>query len=127
MSKAIAVYRRPERAPHREETWLADDRDRTWMADGTCRTGKYDPELWYPLKQTPAYVAAICQACPVQLRCLNYAWANGILHGVWGGMSADARYAWMRRGVAPRNWPEWAIAKLRGRFALGNETDNANG
>lgn len=114
MSKAIAMYRKPGRQPHREETWLADDTDDSWKLRGICRTGNYDPDLWFPLKQTPAHVAAICyERCPVMERCLNYAWTNGILHGVWGGMSAEARFAWMRRGVPPRSWPDSAVARLK--------------
>lgn len=34
---------------------------------------------------------AVCEMCPVQIECLDYAVREGIRHGFWGGMSAADR------------------------------------
>jgi WhiB family redox-sensing transcriptional regulator len=39
----------------------------------------------------------ICASCPVRVQCLQYALANGIEHGVWGGASEQERRRMLRR------------------------------
>lgn len=34
---------------------------------------------------------AVCDTCPVQRRCLEYAINNNIGHGIWGGLTTRAR------------------------------------
>ena len=35
----------------------------------------------------------ICQACPIQVRCLAWALEQGVTDGVWGGTTAEQRRA----------------------------------
>ena len=75
---------------------LAREADRTWMTDAACRG--HDADLWYPTAGLPsAYALAICNACPVQQRCAEYAEVHRERHGVWGGMNAEQRNRRVRR------------------------------
>lgn len=50
----------------------------------------HDPKLWFPNKGVHSRLAhEICNSCPVQVDCREYALASGIRHGIWGG--ADRR------------------------------------
>lgn len=47
---------------------------------------------------------AVCQNCPIQLPCLEYALSEPELHGVWGGYTADERHhISLRRLLARRS------------------------
>jgi WhiB family redox-sensing transcriptional regulator len=65
-----------------------------------CRD--HDPELFFPLSETGPGSAqvraakAICQGCPIQRGCLQWAMDTGQEAGVWGGTTEDERRA-MRR------------------------------
>lgn len=51
-----------------------------------------DPAMFFPARGMPTEDAkAICQRCPVQGDCLEYALVNGEVFGVWGGMSERQR------------------------------------
>ena len=64
--------------------------DNEWMADGSCRN--YPPQKFFPSDGVGVDVARkICAACPVQGPCLEYALAERIDHGVWGGCSERER------------------------------------
>lgn len=72
--------------------------DRAWMDDGKC-IGT-DPAVFFPepgkgvpIKLAVAQAKSICRDCPVRRVCLEYALANHIDHGVWGGMSERGRKA----------------------------------
>jgi WhiB family redox-sensing transcriptional regulator len=61
-----------------------------WMADGLC--SQTDPEEFFPEAGERSDAAKqVCRGCPVRERCLEYALAEGIPFGVWGGMSAAER------------------------------------
>ncbi len=61
-----------------------------WMAQGKC--WDMDPAIFFPSDGTGVQVAqGICAECPVKTRCLEYALANGIAHGIWGGTSERER------------------------------------
>jgi WhiB family redox-sensing transcriptional regulator len=61
-----------------------------WMAEGNCNN--HPPETFFPSDGVGVEVAKkICLTCPVQERCLNYALANRIEHGVWGAASERQR------------------------------------
>lgn len=64
--------------------------DTSWMANGLCRD--IDPSMFFPSDGVGVDVArAICAECPVSRPCLEYALANKIDHGVWGGCSERQR------------------------------------
>ncbi len=60
------------------------------MADGKCR--EYPAEVFFPRDGLGVIVAQrICKSCPVAAQCLEYALAQHIDHGVWGGASERER------------------------------------
>ena len=64
--------------------------DTKWMARGNCATRS--PATFFPSDGVGVEVARrICQSCPVQEPCLEYALRNRIDHGVWGGCSERQR------------------------------------
>ena len=66
------------------------------MTDGNCRSEA--PSVFFPSDGVGVEVARkICATCPVKLPCLEYALANGIDHGVWGGASERERRRIARR------------------------------
>ena len=70
--------------------------DAEWMADGKCRD--MPPSVFFPSDGLGVQVAQrICADCPVADACLEYALANRIDHGVWGGRSERERRRILRR------------------------------
>ncbi len=64
--------------------------DESWMAEGHCRF--YPPAAFFPTDARGVLEArAICEECPVKSPCLEFALANHIEHGVWGGCSERER------------------------------------
>jgi WhiB family transcriptional regulator, redox-sensing transcriptional regulator len=64
--------------------------DTTWMESALCR--HLSPAIFFPSDGAGVQVAQqICQDCPVRVACLEYALANRIEHGVWGGASERQR------------------------------------
>lgn len=63
-----------------------------WVQHGACRDA--DTDLFFPEERAHADEArAFCDRCTVREECLNYALANGLSDGVWGGTSARQRRA----------------------------------
>jgi WhiB family transcriptional regulator, redox-sensing transcriptional regulator len=64
--------------------------DTQWMAEGRCR--EVSPSVFFPSDGLGVQAAQrICADCPVADACLEYALANRIDHGVWGGRSERER------------------------------------
>lgn len=69
----------------------------TWQVKGVCASGRYSPEVWFPVGSSgPAvtqreYAKSLCRGCPVQGSCLQWALATGQEHGVWGGLDEQQR------------------------------------
>lgn len=62
-----------------------------WQADAACH-GLRDVVDFFPERGRSVRPAkAICAECPVRVECLDYAIANGIHHGIWGGLSERER------------------------------------
>lgn len=60
-------------------------------------------DLFFPGRgESNDLAVAICRTCPVRTDCLEYALANHIEHGVWGGFSERAR---VRMRTARRKEP----------------------
>ena len=67
-----------------------------WMADGKCRD--LDPATFFPNDGIGVQAAQrICAECPVRTPCLEYALANHVDHGVWGGTSERERRRILRQ------------------------------
>jgi WhiB family redox-sensing transcriptional regulator len=67
-----------------------------WMARGKCK--EVAPDLFFPNDGMGVLLAQrICGECPVAEACLEYALANHIDHGVWGGASERERRRILRR------------------------------
>lgn len=70
--------------------------DTEWMANGKCR--EVPPAVFFPSDGIGVQEAQrICAECPVSQTCLEYALANRIDHGVWGGCSERERRRILRR------------------------------
>ena len=70
--------------------------DTEWMAHGLCR--QVTPATFFPNDGVGVDAARrICEACPVKEPCLEYALAERIDHGVWGGASERERRRILKR------------------------------
>lgn len=70
--------------------------DTEWMAHGLCR--QIAPSTFFPSDGVGVEQARrICGTCPVQEPCLEYALAERIDHGVWGGASERERRRILKR------------------------------
>jgi len=70
--------------------------DTEWMRHGRCR--EVPPSTFFPSDGVGVEVARrLCGTCPVQEPCLEYALAERIDHGVWGGASERERRRILKR------------------------------
>lgn len=70
--------------------------DTEWMAEGKCKD--LAPTIFFPSDGTGVQAAQrICATCPVADQCLEYALAERVDHGVWGGKSERERRRILRR------------------------------
>lgn len=61
-----------------------------WMDDGACRD--VDPELFFPARAVDTEPAKrVCRGCPVREACLEYAVAERVVFGIWGGTTERQR------------------------------------
>jgi WhiB family redox-sensing transcriptional regulator len=66
--------------------------DPEWMKDAECLGA--DSNLWFPERgQDTTQAKAICDTCPVEQECLEYAITNHMMVGIYGGKSARQRRA----------------------------------
>lgn len=64
--------------------------------DAACKDA--DTSVFFPVSDTFAGEAkAICAACPVAERCLEYAISSHQADGVWGGLTSVERHRLVRR------------------------------
>lgn len=64
--------------------------DASWMSAGNCRN--FPPAMFFPNDGVGVDRArSICATCKVTAPCLEYALAEHIDHGVWGGCSERER------------------------------------
>ena len=70
--------------------------DTEWMRYGRCQD--LAPSVFFPSDGVGVDAARrICFECPVKEPCLEYALAERIDHGVWGGASERERRRILRR------------------------------
>ncbi|HTR71642.1 MAG TPA: WhiB family transcriptional regulator [Mycobacteriales bacterium] len=68
-----------------------------WRANAACLDA--DPEQFFPLTDAGPSLRqvdsalAVCAGCSVRTACLNWAIANDVRHGVWGGLTEQDRYS----------------------------------
>lgn len=61
-----------------------------WQTDALC--AQTDPEAFFPEKGGSTRDAKrVCEACPVQAECLDYAMSKDEKFGIWGGLSERER------------------------------------
>ena len=64
--------------------------DMDWLARAKCRD--MDPAIFFPSDGVGVQAAQrICAECSVNADCLEYALAEHVDHGVWGGASERQR------------------------------------
>ncbi|MFI0768582.1 WhiB family transcriptional regulator [Streptomyces sp. NPDC021218] len=87
----------------------------TWLRFAACR--EEDPELFFPVGNTPealAQIAAatdICHRCPVMELCAEWALERRIAEGVWGGLTeAERRTILRKRGQGTGTGRKKALA-----------------
>ena len=73
------------------------ENDYDFMADAKCKNK--DPEIFFPGSGSGGVREAtdICDECPVEDLCLEYALKERIDHGVWGGKSERERQRILRQ------------------------------
>lgn len=70
--------------------------DLTWKLAGACRFA--DTDMFYPASDADAGPAkAVCESCPVQAPCLEYALTRREPEGIWGGHTFVERRSILRR------------------------------
>ncbi|SDW37847.1 WhiB family transcriptional regulator, redox-sensing transcriptional regulator [Amycolatopsis xylanica] len=75
-----------------------------WRENAACRD--IDPELFFPVSELGpgarqvAQAKAVCGACPVRAKCLDYALDNGLTSGIFGGTTEGERRNLLRRSRA---------------------------
>ena len=68
----------------------------TWMTRARCRG--MNPAVFFPTDGAGFEAARrVCLECPVRAECLEYALANHIDQGAWGGTSERERRRILRR------------------------------
>jgi WhiB family transcriptional regulator, redox-sensing transcriptional regulator len=85
--------------------------DLDWQHLALC--AETDPDAFFPEEGgSHKNPKKICQQCPVQLDCLEYAIRNNETHGVWGGLSPRERQRIrsQRLGIKGRGRPIKEIA-----------------
>lgn len=67
-----------------------------WFDRAACEG--LDPDLFFAERgESIALAREICNGCPVQAECLDYALRHRITYGVWGGLSERQRRRLRRR------------------------------
>lgn len=70
-----------------------------WRADALC--AQTDPEAFTPdVGGTTVPARSICERCEVRAECLEYALANDLRDGIWGGLSSRQRASLRKRRAA---------------------------
>ena len=63
-----------------------------WMADALCVEYADRAGWWFPERGESARPAKeVCARCLVRGECLEYALAEGLKQGIWGGLSPQER------------------------------------
>ena len=86
---------------------IEEQGDRDWMRRARCKDE--DPNFFFidrgDFEQAEA-IRELCGGCQVKADCLEYAIANNIRHGWWGGESERNRYR-IKRARRAEQGEEW--------------------
>lgn len=67
-----------------------------WYKSARC--AEIGGDEWYPEDSCLGNTAKkVCQECPVQVECLEYALVNNERYGIWGGRSPNERKKLLRQ------------------------------
>ena len=81
---------------HSVEDNIVEDKTPEWMFLARCRG--MDPARFFPINSEGVNLAQrVCAECPVTNECLEYALANRVDNGIWGGASERRRRLILRR------------------------------
>jgi WhiB family redox-sensing transcriptional regulator len=78
----------------------------SWRKDAACQA--VAAELFFPIGRTGDAVSqieaakAVCETCPVQVACLQFALETNQEAGIWGGTSEDERARLRKNWLARR-------------------------
>lgn len=76
-----------------------------WAGRAACAEAGRDPEIWFPKSGVSEYMPgrpqtrgiaeakAICAGCEVRRECLDHAFGDRRLVGIWGGLTEQERWA----------------------------------
>lgn len=77
-----------------------------WRDRAACRG--MDPDLFHPVSGDDVVLAqAVCLGCSVTGECLDFALANGMSTGVWGGRSERQRRRLRHEAAKPLDLDEF--------------------
>ena len=65
-----------------------DSKTTSWMAQGSCN-GIPTNVFYDETIEGVRFAKSICETCPVQKKCLDYAVSHAVEEGVWGGKSGN--------------------------------------
>ena len=96
---------KPKKAPEvkPEVPWVSPESlglEENWEVEGLCRTGGYDPDLWFPSStdiNLMKLAQRVCYRCPVIMECRSIAVARGERNGIWGGLTETQRKKMRKR------------------------------
>lgn len=83
------------------ELSLVDSESR-WMDKAACKGMDFNtffPKIGH--SDLAKMARTVCESCPVQVRCLEFANNNNIMYGIWGGLSVLER---KRTGRIKQRW-----------------------
>lgn len=69
---------------------LLETLDRDGENQAACANPEYNPDWWFE-KETETLARAICDQCPINLRCLQFALAEHLSEGIYGGFTPAER------------------------------------
>lgn len=70
-----------------------------FLDDGPAACREVDPELFFPNPgDDSSYVKQVCRHCEIQRGCRAWAMPVKGLSGIWGGLTAQERDFWRRKG-----------------------------
>ena len=80
------------RSPYSLPVFVREDSSDAWKLRGICRD--YEPDVFFPSERNRAasqQARSICNRCPVQTECAQWAFTHDEAFGVWGGITEQER------------------------------------